>query len=64
MNENLPMYLLQTMKRLRYKSNFYPMLHFKELYPLISIAKYGLEQINPTLTNAIDEEVTCNIFYF
>ena len=47
--DNLPMYIFHAIKRVRYKPQFYPTFDFDKLYPLISVKRYGLEQINPQL---------------
>lgn len=66
-SENLPMYLLHTIKRLRCKRDFYPLVNFKELYEFLKVKRYGVEQLNPALTGAINEvsirELLFNIYY-
>lgn len=51
MKDNLPMYLMQTMRRMRTEDDFYPMLDVKAIYKLVTPEHYGMEKINPALLN-------------
>ncbi|XP_068223096.1 uncharacterized protein [Palaemon carinicauda] len=49
MKDNLPMYLMHTMRRMRTEDDFYPMLDIKALYKLVTPEHYGMDKINPAL---------------
>lgn len=49
MKDNLPIYLMHTMRRMRTQNDYYPQLNIKELYKLVTPKKYGMENINPAL---------------
>lgn len=51
MKDNLPMYLMHTMRQMRTAEAFYPMLDVHEVYKLVTQKEFGLEEINPELLN-------------
>lgn len=53
MKDNLPIYLMHTMLRIRTEEDFYPALDVRALYKLIQPKTYGLEQLNPDLFGLI-----------
>lgn len=60
MKDNLPIYMMHTMLRIRTEEDFYPMLDVRELYKLLLPKSFSIGQINParlglTEDDAIDE---------
>nr|XP_045615829.1 uncharacterized protein LOC123768969 isoform X2 [Procambarus clarkii] len=64
MKDNLPIYLMHTMWRMRTEEDFYPKLDILELYKLVTKTTYGLEQLNPQLLQLVggDDTQEQNIF--
>ncbi|XP_045107652.1 uncharacterized protein LOC123502570 [Portunus trituberculatus] len=54
--ENLPIYVMHTMNRMRYASDFYPRLNVRKVFKLVTMESFGLEHINPTLLQLAAEE--------
>lgn len=58
MKDNLPIYLMHTMKRMRTNEDFYPELNILELYKLVTRKTYSLQQLNPQLLLLVGGEDT------
>lgn len=54
--ENLPIYVMHTMSRMRMASDFYPRLNIRKLFRLVTMESFGLEHINPTLLQLAAED--------
>lgn len=53
--ENLPIYVMHTISRMRMASDFYPRLNIRKLFKLVTMESFGLEHINPTLLQIAEE---------
>lgn len=49
MKENLPIYVMHTMNRMRMAPDFYPRLNVKKLFKLVTMDSFGVEMLNPQL---------------
>ncbi|XP_071550319.1 uncharacterized protein [Panulirus ornatus] len=49
MKDNLPIYLMHTMRRMRTDADFFPELNILELYKLVTRKTYSLQELNPQL---------------
>ncbi|XP_050730698.1 uncharacterized protein LOC127005656 [Eriocheir sinensis] len=64
--ENLPIYVMHTMNRMRLASDFYPRLNVKKLFKLVTMESFGVEMLNPqllTLTGGEDQSEDEDAFY-
>ncbi|KAK8735890.1 hypothetical protein OTU49_005103, partial [Cherax quadricarinatus] len=60
MKDNLPIYLMHTMWRMRTEEDYYPKLDILELYKLVTMKSYGIEQLNPMLLTLTGGEAITN----
>ncbi|XP_047475503.1 uncharacterized protein LOC125029576 [Penaeus chinensis] len=56
MKDNLPIYMMHTMLRIRTEEDFYPILDVRELYKLLLPKTFSIGQINPGLLGLTDDD--------